>query len=73
MLSTKESSAKTETQPALSWDDVMKFASENQRLEGFPGEISEAARQHRPSLEELQAVARRFGAQIPESLGQEKK
>jgi hypothetical protein len=68
MLSTKESSAKVETPLAMSWDELMKFASENQRLEGFPGEISEAARQHRPSLEELQAVARRFGAQIPQSL-----
>ena len=65
MLSTKESGAKVRTKPAPSWDAVLKFASENQRLEGFPGEISEAARQHRPNLEELQAVAKRFGAQIP--------
>ena len=70
MLSTKESSAKvqTQTQPATSWDEVLKFASENQRLEGFPGEISEAVRQHRPNLEEIQAVARRFGAQVPQRL-----
>ena len=73
MLSTKESGAKVRTKPAPSWDAVLKFASENQRLEGFPGEISEAARQHRPSLEELQAVARRFGAQIPQSLAPLKK
>ena len=73
MLSTKESGAKVQTQPAASWDEVLKFASENQRLEGFPGEISEAVRQHRPNLEELQAVARRFGAQIPQSLPPVKK
>ena len=73
MLSTKESGAKVQAKPAPSWDEVLKFASENQRLEGFPGEISEAVRQHRPNLEELQAVARRFGAQIPQSLPPVKK
>ena len=73
MLSTKESSAKVQPESAPSWDAVLKFASENQRLEGFPGEISEAARQHRPKLEELQAVARRFGAQIPQRLASVKK
>jgi hypothetical protein len=68
MLSTKENSAEVPTQPATSWDEVLKFASENQRLEGFPGEITDAVRQHRPNLEELQAVARRFGAQVPQGL-----
>ena len=78
MLSTKESkpketSATTPQKPAASWDAQLKFVSENQRLEGFSGEITEAVRQHRPNLEELQAVARRFGAQVPQSLAPLKK
>ena len=43
----------------------LRFISENERLEGFSGEITEAVRQHRPDLKEIEAVARRFGAQIP--------
>ena len=73
MLSTKESGAKVRTQAAVSLEAELKFISENQRLEGFSGEITEAVRQHRPNLEELQAVARRFGAQIPQSLPPVKK
>ena len=67
MLTTKESGAKVESVKSSSWDAVLKFASENQRLEGFPGEISEAARQHRPDMEEIKDVARKFGAQIPQT------
>lgn len=73
MLSTKESSAKVQCQPAAAQDADLKFISENQRLEGFPGEINDAVRQHRPNLEELQAVARRFGAQVPQRLAPIKK
>lgn len=73
MLSTKESSAKVQRQPAAVQEADLKFISENQRLEGFPGEITEAVRQHRPNLQELQAVARRFGAQVPQRLAPVKK
>jgi len=72
MLTTKESGAKVESVKSSSWDAVLKFASENQRLEGFPGEISEAARQHRPDLEELKAVSKKFGAQMPQSVAPSK-
>ena len=65
MLTTKESRLKQRDNTSASPEAVLKFASENQRLEGFPGEISEAARQYRPNLEELQAVSKKFGAQIP--------
>ena len=65
MLTTKGSAAKVEAVTDASWDDVLKFASENQRLEGFPGEISETARQYRPDMEQLKAVSKKFGAQIP--------
>lgn len=65
MLRAKEREAQsTPVQPVLAEEDL-KFASQNQQLEGFPGEISEAARQHRPNWEELEAVARRFGSQMP--------
>jgi hypothetical protein len=65
MLRVKERDAQSPApQPVVSEEDL-KFASQNQRLEGFPGEISEAARRHRPNWEELEAVARRFGAQMP--------
>ena len=65
MLTTKESVVKKVDNTSASPEAVLKFASENQRLEGFPGEISEAARQYRPNLEELQAVSQKFGAQVP--------
>ena len=65
MLTVKESEARAPVpQPVLSEEDL-KFASQNQQLEGFPGEITEAARQHRPNWDELEAVARRFDAQLP--------
>jgi hypothetical protein len=65
MLTSKESGAKAQGTTGPAWDDVLKFASENQRLEGFPGEISEAAKQHRPNMDELVAVSKQFGAQVP--------
>ena len=73
MLSTKEIADQAQGEPVALREAELKFISENQRLEGFSGEISEAVRQHRPNLEELQAVARRFGAQIPQSLAPTKK
>ena len=67
MLSTKESGAKVRSTTGSSQEAVLKFASENQRLEGFPGEISEAARQYRPDMEHLKAVSKKFCAQIPKT------
>jgi hypothetical protein len=66
MLTAKESDKRPSSESTVSREDVLKFASQNQQLEGFPGEISEAARQHRPNWEELEAVARRFGSQMPQ-------
>ena len=73
MLSTKEIADQAQGESVALREAELKFISENQRLEGFSGEISEAVRQHRPNLEELQAVARRFGAQVPQSLAPVKK
>lgn len=72
MLTSKESAAKAQATTGPAWADVLKFASENQRLEGFPGEVSEAAKQHRPNMEELVAVSKKFGAQIPGSVPSKK-
>lgn len=68
MLSTKESRAKVPTEQVVSLDADLRFISENQRLEGFPGEISESVRQHQPDPKEIEAVARRFDAQSPKSV-----
>ena len=65
MLTTKESGVKNAQSPAEKLEAELRFISQNQQLEGFSGEISEAARQYRPNLEELQAVSKKFGAQIP--------
>ena len=65
MLKTNERVEQPVSEPIVTQEEILKFASENQRLEGFPGEISEAARQHRPDWAEIEAVARRFGAQLP--------
>ena len=67
MLTTKESGAKLPQGQKTSLDADLKFISENQRIEGFSGEISEAARQHRPDMEEIKDVARKFGAQVPQN------
>ena len=67
MLSTKESDAKVQAEPAPSLEADLRFVSENQRLEGFSGEITDAVRQHHPNRQEIEAVAKRFGAQIPQS------
>lgn len=65
MLTTKESRVKNAQSPAEKLEAELRFISQNQQLEGFSGEISEATRQYRPNLEELQAVSKKFGAQIP--------
>lgn len=65
MSTVKAGAERPLSEPALIREEVLKFASQNQQLEGFPGEITEAARQHRPNWDELEAVARRFGAQLP--------
>lgn len=67
MLTTKESGVKNTQSPAEKLEAELRFISQNQQLEGFSGEISEAARQYRPNLEELQAVSKKFGAQIPQN------
>ena len=65
MLSTKDTRADAPTKGAVSSEADLRFISQNERLEGFSGEITEELRQHRPDLKEIEAVARRFGAQIP--------
>ena len=65
MLSTKDTRADARTGVTVSLEEELRFVSENQRMEGFSGEITEAVRQHRPDLKEIEAVARRLGAQLP--------
>ncbi len=65
MLTVNEKAAGCQPLSPPASEQVLKFISENQRLEGFSGEISEAVRQHRTDWAELEAVARRFGAQMP--------
>ena len=67
MLTTKESGAKDLKSPTPSLEADLRFISENQRLEGFSGEISDAVRQHCPDMEQLKAVSKKFGAQIPKT------
>ncbi len=62
MLSTKSSRTGVSIQVSLEAD--LRFISQNEQLEGFSGEITEAVRQYQPNLEELKAVSQRFGAQI---------
>ena len=66
MLSTKDSRAGVPIKVSLEAD--LRFISQNEQLEGFSGEITEAVRQHMPDLEELKAVSKRFGAQIPQDV-----
>lgn len=72
MLTTKESGAKLPKGQKVSLDADLKFISENQRLEGFPGEISDAVKQHQPNMDELVAVSKKFGAQIPKAVSSKK-
>ena len=68
MLTTKESGAKVSKDPTAALEADLRFISENQRLEGFSGDITEAVRQHRPDLEDLKAISKKFGAQMPQSV-----
>ncbi len=52
------------TVPTPSAQDLA-FLSENQQIEGFPGNITERVANHRANLEEIVASAKRLGAQIP--------
>ena len=67
MLSTKDTRANARTGVTVSLESELRFVSENQRLEGFSGEITEAVRQYQPNFEDLKAVSERFGAQIPKT------
>lgn len=66
MLSTKDSRANVAIEASREAD--LRFISQNQKLEGFSGEITEAMRQHKPNMEELKAVSKRFGAQAPQGV-----
>ena len=66
MLSTKDSRANVPIEVSREAD--LRFISQNQQLEGFSGEITEAMRQHKPNMEEIKAVSKRFGAQIPQDV-----
>jgi hypothetical protein len=46
-------------------EQVLKFVSENQRLEGFSGQITEETATHQPDMEEIAQSAKRFNAQVP--------
>ena len=66
MLSTKDSRAGVPIKVSLEAD--LRFISQNEQLEGFSGEITEAVRQYKPNMEELKSVSKRFGAQIPQDI-----
>ena len=63
MLTTKDNSPVAAPRASASSEADLKFISENQRLEGFSGEITEAVRQHVPDLAELKAATQRFLSQ----------
>lgn len=43
----------------------LKFTSDNQKLEGFSGQISEKTAGHSPNMAEISESAAKFKAQIP--------
>ncbi|MEO6035411.1 MAG: hypothetical protein ABIQ35_09170 [Verrucomicrobiota bacterium] len=59
--------------PRRSLSDDLKFASANQRLEGFPGIITETVAAHKPDLKEIARIAKQFGAQIPTEENRQRK
>jgi len=65
MLTTKDNQTAKSNALSTPTEADLKFLSENQRMEGFSGEIPPQLRQHMPDLNELEAVAERFGAQAP--------
>jgi hypothetical protein len=46
-------------------DEDLKFISENQKLAGFSGRITNATATHEVDMDEIAESAKRFGAQIP--------
>jgi len=48
----------------ISREEILKFISENQRLEGFSGEITDAVRNHVPDLAEIQQAVKDFQAKL---------
>ena len=66
MLSAKDSRATVPIKVSVEAD--LRFISQNEQLEGFSGEITESVRQYKPDMEELKAVSKRFGAQIPQDV-----
>ena len=42
----------------------LRFASENQKLAGLPGVITDEVRKHRPDWDAIVQSAKRFGAQV---------
>ncbi len=67
MLTTKDNQAAKSKVLSVPTEADLKFLSENQRLEGFSGDIAPDLRQHVPDMNELEAVARKFGAQVPQA------
>ena len=63
MLTTKDNSPVVAPKASASSEADLKFLSENERLEGFAGEITEMVRQHVPDLAELKAATQRFASQ----------
>jgi hypothetical protein len=61
---TAVSPAKTGRRMRLS-PKVLKFISENQQMEGFSGDITEATAMHEVDMDAVAESAARFGAQIP--------
>jgi len=61
---TADSPAKTGRRVRLSAADL-KFISENQKMEGFSGRITEETARHEPDMDVIAGSAARFGAQIP--------
>lgn len=62
MLTTKDNHPDM-AKGAISEADL-KFISDNQRLEGFSGQITDAVRNHVPDLAEIRAAVERFRARI---------
>jgi hypothetical protein len=62
MLTTKDNHPNVANQVISEAD--LKFISENQRLEGFSGEITDAVRNHVPDLAELRQAVEQFQAKI---------
>jgi len=56
--------AKPQRPRQVSKEDL-QFVSENQRMEGFSGQITHATAEHRPDMKVIAKSAIRFNAQVP--------